>query len=117
MSEAAFRFTPDVLIRIRHHARRGLDAGEIGYLLDTSATTVLNICREHGIKVHLPERPIPREVTNRSGTGSALLISLARRADIALAREAEVRGVTPAELASQIVEIVARDGLWKAVLD
>lgn len=113
MTGSHFRFTPEVLAQIRHHASKGLCAKEIGHLLTCSADTVLNICKQHGVKVHIQSDAAAREspaLTSRD-------IGLSRRADIALSREAAVRGVSPATLASKIVETVAKDRLWRAVLD
>ena len=120
MTAPAFSFTPEVLTSIRYHAGRGRDAREIGRLLGCRSSTILKICKEHGIKVHLPERSTADVTRTAVQDGDRMVvrdIGLEKRADVALAREARVRGLSPGSLASKIVETVALDGLWRAVLD
>jgi hypothetical protein len=131
MNERAFVFTPDALVRIRSHARRGLDAGEIAFLLGCDAGVMTNICARHGIEIGPPLRPTPLDPDRRPSSDHRLspqrrrerrgllpvLIEIARGADSALVREAAKRGTTPAILAARLIEIVAADDLFTALMD
>lgn len=126
-----FRFTPDALIRIRNHARRGLDAGEIAYLIGCEIGTLENICLRHGIEVGVAQRPTPTEPDRRPPADHRLnpnrrreriglrpvIVEIAGGADSALSREARKRSTTPAVLAARLLEIVASDNLFTALLD
>lgn len=58
-----------------------------------------------------------REVDRGTGRRVLLRAQVEINAATSLAKEAEIRGVSSTELASDILEIVAKDGLFRAILD
>jgi hypothetical protein len=118
----AFRLTPGSLNAIRRYAADRRSAVTIARLMNCAAGTVENICRDHGIElVSIPDgEPPPKPYRTRDGSrvqAVTIEVPIASEAMELIRREATRRGVKPATLVARVSEIVATDGMFKAVLD
>jgi len=128
-----FRFTPQTLRRIRSLVADGKGARSIASALGCKASSLENICRIHGIELRADDavvarvgadRPAPcldyrlDPARRRERPGlRPIIIEIAGGADNALAREAARRGTTATVLAARLIEIVAADDLFVALLE
>ncbi len=123
-----FAFTPAVLKNIPSLVRAGYASFDIARILKCEHSTLLNICVKHGIPLkeamqEVIPRPIPSEAdpfkraTNVVGGCSKIEANVANAAISVLEIEADKRGTTPTRLAARILEIIASDNLFRAVLD
>jgi hypothetical protein len=118
----SFRFTPLTLTVIRRHADARRAAAAIAKLLGCSQNTVENICREHSIELVTISDGAPPLSQYRSADGAKprfvmIDVPVGVEALELIRLEAARRGVRPATLIARLSEIVARDGLYAAVLD
>jgi hypothetical protein len=117
-----FRFTPLTLNIIRRHAGNRRDASFIAGMLNCSTGTVESICSKHGIELVAVEDGAPPLSPYRSADGNrpqyrTIEVPIGCEALELIQREAARRGVKAATLIARVSEIVAADGLFKAVLD
>lgn len=118
----SFRFTPLTLTVIRRHAVARRDAATIAALMNCSQSTIDNICREHGIQLIAVSDGAPPLSPYRSADGGrprfvTIDVPVGVEALELIRIEAARRGVRPSTLIARVSEIVARDGLYAAVLD
>lgn len=118
----AFRLTPDSLKAIRRYAADRRNAATIARLMSCAPGTVENICRDHGIDlVTIADgEPPPKPYRTKDGsrvTAVTLEVPIASEAMELIRQEAIRRGVKPSTLVSRVSEIIAIDGMFKAVLD
>lgn len=133
MSSREFRFTPDTLRRIRRLVADGKGAGSIATDLGCELSSLQRICAIHGIYLSadgaavftpgeyrpapsLDYRLDPARRRERPGL-RPIIIEIAGGADNALVREAARRGTTVTVLAARLIEIVAADDLFVALLE
>jgi hypothetical protein len=112
-----FRYTPRTVGMIKLHART-MSPATIAMIMRCSIGTVELICRKHGIETRESDKiePLPVTCADRS---------LKRQVDIDLdgvslhivANEARRRGVPTRDLIAQLVEAIAEECIFSAVLD
>lgn len=119
-----FAFTPAVLQRIPRLVARGYDVARITGVLGCELASLVAICGKHGISLKPDADPAPEFLPiedcrrRRARVGAATLTTgIADDARAILLREADRRGVTAKELAACLLELVARDNLYGAILD
>ena len=95
------KFTPDVLEQIPKLLRDGKSASEIARQIGCSVDSLRVRCSQLGLTLR------------RNG----LTVRLSRTALDGLRQQAVAEDMSEAGLASALLEIIARDGLYKAVLD
>ncbi len=97
-------FTPQNVEKMRRLAAAGSTANEIADAIGASPVTVRRVAAREGILL--------------TGTGNRFL-SVEVEKDVALAYQTVARdlGIGPSALANEVLTIVARDGLFAAVLD
>ena len=131
---SAFRYTPDALVKIRAWVRGGRDPSWMARQLDCSMATLIMVCADHDIPLvpkpvigdaqpplRVPDVPVePRlDPVRRKLRRDVVVhaVHLDRHASDALAREAARRGTNATTLAAVVLEIIASDTLFAAVLD
>lgn len=118
-----FSFTPAVLQRIPALVARGYDVDQIITVLGCARGSLISICSKHRIDLKPPEERFAELATiedcrrRRGRDATWLQMGVADDARSLLGREAERRGGTAEELGACVLELVARDGLFGAVLD
>lgn len=121
MSE--FRLTPESLKAIKRYAGDRRNAERIATLMSCTVGTIENICRDHGIELVTIDdgERTPRPYRNKDGSrfvnAVTIEVSIAAEPMELIRQEAVRRGVKPATLVARLSEIVATDGMFKAVLD
>lgn len=133
----SFRYTRDTLKTIHRMIREGHGERGIAAQLGCEMATLKAICRNNMISLpqhdayvtpdtdEKPKRPVkvpadPRLIADRRrerGRLETKTIEIPRGTCDALSHEAARRGTDGNTLASRIVEIVAADGLFEAILD
>jgi hypothetical protein len=121
-------FTPEVLASIPQMVADGLRAEQIAALIGTTPTSLKVRCSQH--KISLGKRGGPKGPRGPYGLRDKTLKAFATRlANIQLkikvdaktlsliAMRAEKKGTTVDAVASRVLEIVARDNLYDAVID
>lgn len=131
---SAFRYTPDTLTKIRAWLRGDRSPDWIARQLDCSMATLIMVCAEHDIALvppsaigaaqppfRMPDVPTePRlDPVRRKLRRDVVVhaVHLDRHASDAFAREAARRGTNAVTLAAVVLEIIASDKLFSAVLD
>lgn len=119
-----FRFSPATLLRIRRMLGRGCSVDRIVAYLKCDRSLLISICDKHGIDLTPEAEPtavlaaVEACRRERRRTGSLQFVTaVAMDANSVIGREAARRGVLPAELGACLLEIVARDNLFGAILD
>jgi hypothetical protein len=111
-------FTPEVLASIPGMVKQGMRSGEIATLLGCTTATLAVRCSEHGISLRRdkPVNPVilPR-LKNAAPKGRPRTLSKATT-DV-LHRQAEARARDVNDLTRDLLELIARDDLFDAVLD
>jgi hypothetical protein len=114
-----FRYTPQSVSLIRRHART-MAPVTIAAFMHCSISMVESICKKHNIDIRAedafvrnPEKPAP--------DGNVVRKSLEIQVDEAALRivrkQARQRGVDTHTLIERLIEKIAEDGLFDAVLD
>lgn len=115
MSE--FRYTPRSVGTIKLHART-MAPETIAAIMRCPVSTVELICRKHGIEMLGEDYvPPPPPEDDRLLKRKRVEISVDALSFVGLVNEARRRGLAPVDLIRQVVEAVARDGLYAAVLE
>ena len=129
-------FTPAVIARIPRLVDQGLSAEDIADSLRCTIGTLRVRCSQLGISLRrkglktrrdskspikptrlfgAPSRPGP--ASDPSGSNLALALVFSKRTAERLSQYASRRGLTVPSLAAALLEIIARDSLYEAVLD
>lgn len=107
MQDAPFVFTRDSLREIRRLAATGKTASQIVSMLRMQSPGVLaSICAKHGIDVAPEYQELPR-----------IKVALSGLIPVAIRRAAVSRGTTAEMMTARIMEIIARDDMFSAILD
>jgi hypothetical protein len=109
-------FTPLLLRRIRRAAGMGLSAERIAAQFHREPAFIKDICDLHGIRITGDARP-ERAVRVLACDQSTIGVTIASAHLTQLEREAARRGTSAQLLAGAILNLVAQDGLFGAVLD
>jgi hypothetical protein len=118
----SFRYTPLTVNVIRRHAQARRGAAAIATLMNCSQATIEGICLKHDIElVTIADGAAPLSPYKATDGGRPRFVMidvpLGFEALELIRIEAARRGVRPATLIARVSEIVARDGLYAAVLD
>lgn len=110
-------YSPLLLRWITRAARAGSSAEQIAKRFNQQVPFVVDLCRLHGIPItgvarpdHVPGRVPATEL-------SVIGVKLENEHLTVFEREAGRRGTTAPLLAGEILNLVAKDGLFSAVLD
>lgn len=113
-----FRYTPRTVGAIRLHARTMAPA-TIATIMRCPVSTIELICRKHGIEIrevdHVVPVPLSRAELKKAGTAVEIYVDMV--AFTIVAKEAKRRGTATRDLMAQLVEAVADDHMFAAVLD
>lgn len=109
-------FTPLLLRRIRRAAGMGLSAERIATQFHREPAFIKGICDLHGISITGVERQ-QRAVRVLACDQSTIGVTIASSHLTQLEREAARRGTSAPLLAGQILNLVAQDNLFTAVID
>lgn len=106
-----FLFTPKTLVDIREYVAAGKNGPQIAKRLGCQLGSLHVICSQHGISLR-QEKADPRDdpEENISLTVPWSVLQQFRR-------EAKVRGLTVDALGRRVLEYVATDNLFQAILD
>lgn len=102
---ADFRFTPEVLKTIRSRIAVSDEDWEIAGRIGCDLNTLHSICGAHGYELRDGRNREPR-----------IIAGFDHRTRHVLACEAGKRGITTQQLVSRILEIMAKDKLFDAVV-
>lgn len=106
-------YSPLLLNRIKHAAGLGHTAEEMAKRFKRDDESIRDICRQHGIAVSGVASPAKVSVARQS----TVCIRLETESLTAFSIEAERRGTSTPQLVGEILNLVAKDGLFAAVLD
>lgn len=115
-----FRLTPDSLKLIRRYAADRRNGEAIARLVGCSVSTITNIANEHGIEIAKDDGapPLSRCRVPVAGAGTVTLeVPIDSAAMELIRQEANRRGCKPTTLVGRIVDVVAADRIFSAVLD
>ena len=119
-------FTKDIVAGIPVLVQQGLSAETIAVRLGCTVGSLRVRCSQAQISLRVPKEvkmvplvPAPEPPKQKRSYGLALptTLQLSRVAMSRLRQHAEAIGVTEAQLASDLLEVIARDDLYGAVLD
>jgi len=110
-------FTPLLIRRIQRAARMGLSADKIAAQFRREVSFIEGICRLHGITITGVARPDHVPGRTPATEQSVIGVKLANESLTKIEREAVRRGTTGPLLAAQLLNIVAADDMFVAVLD
>jgi hypothetical protein len=111
-------FTPEVLANIPQMVANGLSGDDIAVLIGASASSVKVMCSRHKISLRRPNKqrkqpappaPLPSNILLKVKVDAQTLALITMRA--------ELKGITINAVAEQLLQIVARDNLYDAVID
>jgi hypothetical protein len=112
-----FRYTPRTVGAVKLHARTMAPA-TIAVIMRCSVGTVELICRKHGIEMresdHIEPVPNPSE---RKLVKRRIEIEIDGLSLHVVANEAQRRELTPRDLIARLVEAIAEECFFSAVLD
>jgi hypothetical protein len=112
-----FRYTPRTVGIIKLHART-MAPPTIATIMRCPASTIELICRKHGIEMRESDKiepvPPPRDRLLKS---RRVEIDIECLAFIVLANEARRRGIATRDLIAALIEGIADDHLFSAVLE
>ena len=109
------KIAPATLNRIPHLLEQGLSAAQIADVIGCTVGTLRVKCSQMGISLR-QRRPI-RSVVRKANGHQALKLVLPPGIIDQLRSRAAQEGVSDSRLASRLLEVIARDGLYDAVLD
>jgi len=109
------RITPAALNRIPHFLEQGLSAAQIADVIGCTVGTLRVKCSQTGISLR-QRRPKSSVVRKANGHQSLTLVLPPAIVDQLRLRAAQ-GGMSDSRLASRLLEVIARDGLYDAVLD
>lgn len=110
-------FTPLLLRRIQRAARMGLSVERIAAQFHREISFIEETCRKHGIRITGVARPERAPIRALACDQSTIGVTIASSHLTQLEREAARRGTSAALLAATILNLVAQDSLFSAVLD
>lgn len=112
-----FRYTPRAVGIIKQHAKT-LAPATIAILMRCPVSTIELICRKHDIEVRESDKvdPPPRAAQVRTFS-KKIDIDIDATSFIVVANEARRRGTRPKDLIADLVEAIADDHMFSAVLD
>jgi len=113
-----FRYTPRSVATIKLHART-MSPATISTIMRCSVGTVELICRKHGIETRTADKVVPEPPTRaeRKKVASSVEICVNDIAFVIIANEARRRHTATRDLIAQMVEAIAEEQLFSAVLD
>jgi hypothetical protein len=103
--------TDELLANVPALIRRGLRAAEIAASFGCTPNTLRVTCSRKGISLRRSGQRRSKKLPLETA------VAISRRAMAALSARAAVKGCSEIELASDLLEIIARDDLYDAVLD
>ena len=109
------RIAPAALNRIPHFLEQGLSAAEIADVIGCTVGTLRVKCSQTGIS--LRQRRPNRSVVRKAKGHQSLKLVLPPAIIDQLRSRAAQGGMSDSRLASRLLEVIARDGLYDAVLD
>jgi hypothetical protein len=121
--------TKDVMARIPGLVQQGLDAEAVAARLGCKVRTLRVRCSQAGVSLRVPKEvkvvPLvpapnpfkPPEQERFSGFALPTTLQLSRVAMSRLRQRAKAIGVSEARLARDLLEVIAQDDLYDAVLD
>jgi hypothetical protein len=110
-------YSPLLLRWIQRGARNGLSAEQIAKRYHQQVPFVLDLCRLHGITITGVARPDHVPGRTPATEQSTIGVRLANESLTKIEREAVKRGTTGPLLAAQLLNIIAADEMFSAVLD
>ena len=110
-------YSPLLLRWIQRAARNGQSAEQIAKRFHQEIPFVLDLCRLHGIAITGIARPDYMPGRMPAAEQSVIGVKLENYNLTRFEREAQKRGTTAPLLASQILNIIAADEMFVAVLD
>lgn len=111
-----FRYTPRTVGIIKAHART-LAPATIAILMRCPVSTIELICRKHDIEVRESDKVEPAPRTDTRAFSKKIDIDLDATCFMVVANEAKRRGTRPKDLIAELVEAIADDCMFSAVLD
>jgi hypothetical protein len=113
-----FRYTPRTVGAIKLHARTMAPA-TIAIIMRCSVGTVELICRKHGIETRDADKVLPDPPTRaeRNKVASSVEIYVNDIALTIIANEARRRRTATRDLIAQMVEAIAEECFFSAILD
>lgn len=118
--------TQDLMAGIPELVQQGFDAEAIAARLGCTVGTLKVRCSQQRISLRIPKEvrtvplvPAPNPPKQKRAHAFALptALQLSRVAMSRLRQHAEAIGVNEAQLASDLLEVIAQDGLYDAILD
>ena len=103
-------FSPLVFSQINELIAQGLKAPEIAELIGCKVGSLRVKCSQQGISLR-------RDADRQSDTRRRLVVRLSEGVALNLQRQAKKRGMSQAELALALLDAIARDDLYNAVID
>jgi len=112
-----FRYTPRTVGIIKQHART-LTPATIAILMRCPVSTIELICKKHDIEVRESDKvePAPRAADTRTFP-KKIDIDIDAASFIVVTNEARRRGTRPKDLIADLIEAIADDCMFSAVLD
>jgi hypothetical protein len=114
MSRKRSFFSVETFSLIKTLVAQGVPAEEIADRVGCKLGTLRVRCSQH--RISLRRSTIPLAASKRSGAAT-LVVPLAEDVSLDLQRHADKRGLSEATLAAALLEAIANDNLYNAVLD
>ena len=114
-----FQYNRQSIAKIRLHART-MPVSTIAMIMRAPVSTIETICRRHDIEFGRNDAaPVSCEARNRSNgrTSRKLEVELEHDAYVLLNREADRRGINVQNIARKVIEVVAKEQLFRALLE
>jgi hypothetical protein len=105
------KFSPEVFSQIKELVARGLRAAEIAERIGCTLGSLRVKCSQKGISLRR------WEVSRQIHFSKRLMISLPETVALNLQRQADKKGITQSDLARALLDAIARDNLYDAVID
>jgi hypothetical protein len=107
-------FSPAVLLQVKRFVARDFSAAEIAEKIGCKLGTLRVKCSENGISLRRRSAPV---ATPQGNGRKRLVISLQESVALGLQKQADKEGMSISDLAAALLEAIACDNLYDAVID
>jgi hypothetical protein len=107
-------FSPAVLSQVKRSVARGTSAVEIAAKIGCKIGTLRVKCSQNGISLRRRNAPAAKP---KSNVPKRMVISVPERVALRLQKQANKKGVSQSDLVVALLDAIARDNLYDAVID
>jgi hypothetical protein len=107
-------FSPLVFAQVETLVAQGVSAAQIADKVGCKLGTLRVKCSQRGISLRHRKTP---EITPQVRSAKRLIVGISQEIFLKLQQQAEKRGLSRSELAAALLEAIAHDNLYAAVID